>query len=116
VIAIAHALGARDKYTEGHARRVSVYSKRLARMMGLPVKEVEKTRIGACCMTSVKSDSATGFSAMKISVSERGCVRRSINILKSEWIFSKNSLFLALSSMTFIITTKALTGQAIPMA
>ena len=25
VIAIAHALGARDKYTEGHAHRVSVY-------------------------------------------------------------------------------------------
>ena len=46
VIAIAHALGARDKYTEGHAHRVSVYSERLARKMGLPEKEVEKIRIG----------------------------------------------------------------------
>ncbi|MBL7204103.1 MAG: HD domain-containing protein [Desulfobacteraceae bacterium] len=46
VIAIAHALGARDKYTEGHARRVSVYSERLARKMGLPEKEVEKIRVG----------------------------------------------------------------------
>ncbi len=46
VIAIAHALGARDKYTEGHAHRVSVYSERLARKMGLPEKEVQKIRVG----------------------------------------------------------------------
>jgi len=46
VIAIAHALGARDKYTEGHAHRVSIYSERLARKMGLPEKEVEKIRVG----------------------------------------------------------------------
>ena len=46
VIAIAHALGARDKYTEGHAHRVSAYSERLARKMGLPEKEVEKIRVG----------------------------------------------------------------------
>lgn len=46
VIAIAHALGARDTYTEGHADRVSVYSERLARKMGLPEKEVEKIRVG----------------------------------------------------------------------
>ena len=46
VIAIAHALGARDKYTEGHAHRVSVYSERLARKMGLSEKEVEKIRVG----------------------------------------------------------------------
>jgi len=46
VIAIAHALGARDKYTEGHAHRVSVYSERLARKMGLPEKELERIRVG----------------------------------------------------------------------
>ena len=46
VIAIAHALGARDTYTEGHADRVSVYSERLARKMGLPEKEVEQIRVG----------------------------------------------------------------------
>ena len=46
VIAIAHALGARDTYTEGHADRVSVYSERLARKVGLPEKEVEQIRVG----------------------------------------------------------------------
>ena len=46
VIAIANALGARDKYTEGHASRVSVYSERLARRLGLTEEAVEKIRIG----------------------------------------------------------------------
>ena len=46
VIAIAHALGARDKYTEGHVHRVSVYSERLARKMGLPETEIERIRVG----------------------------------------------------------------------
>ncbi len=46
VIAIANALGARDKYTEGHAYRVSVYSERLARRVGLTEEEVERIRIG----------------------------------------------------------------------
>jgi putative nucleotidyltransferase with HDIG domain len=46
VIATANALGARDKYTEGHAYRVSVYSERLARRLKLPEKEIEQIRIG----------------------------------------------------------------------
>lgn len=46
VIAIANALGARDRYTEGHAYRVSVYSERLARRLKLAEKEVEMIRIG----------------------------------------------------------------------
>ncbi|MBW1780809.1 MAG: HD-GYP domain-containing protein [Deltaproteobacteria bacterium] len=46
VIAIANALGARDKYTEGHAYRVSVYAQRLARRVGLTEEEVEKVRVG----------------------------------------------------------------------
>jgi len=46
VIAIAHALGARDTYSEGHADRVSVYSERFARKMGLTEKEVEQIRVG----------------------------------------------------------------------
>jgi putative nucleotidyltransferase with HDIG domain len=46
VIAIANALGARDRYTEGHASRVSVYSERLARKIGLAEEEVEQVRIG----------------------------------------------------------------------
>ncbi|MFH1627433.1 MAG: HD-GYP domain-containing protein [Pseudomonadota bacterium] len=46
VITIANALGARDKYTKGHAYRVSVYSERLARKVGLSDEEVEKIRIG----------------------------------------------------------------------
>ncbi|MBU0735332.1 MAG: HD domain-containing protein [Proteobacteria bacterium] len=47
VITIANALGARDKYTKGHAYRVSVYSERLARKVGLSDEEVEKIRIGS---------------------------------------------------------------------
>jgi putative nucleotidyltransferase with HDIG domain len=46
VIAVANALGARDRYTEGHACRVSVYSERLARRVGLAEEEVEQIRIG----------------------------------------------------------------------
>ena len=46
VITIANALGARDRYTEGHACRVSAYSERLARRLGLPEEEVEYIRIG----------------------------------------------------------------------
>ena len=46
VITIAHSLGARDPYTEGHARRVSEYSLRLARHLGLPPDEQEHVRIG----------------------------------------------------------------------
>lgn len=46
VITIANALGARDRYTEGHACRVSVYSERLARRIGLAGEEVEQIRIG----------------------------------------------------------------------
>jgi putative nucleotidyltransferase with HDIG domain len=46
VITIANALGARDRYTEGHAWRVSVYSERLARKIGLAEEEVEQVRIG----------------------------------------------------------------------
>jgi len=46
VITIANALGARDRYTEGHASRVSAYAERLARRIGLSKEEVEQVRIG----------------------------------------------------------------------
>ncbi|MDQ1334044.1 MAG: hypothetical protein QG552_994 [Thermodesulfobacteriota bacterium] len=46
VIAVANALGARDRYTEGHALRVSVYAERLARRIGLPEEDVEQIRVG----------------------------------------------------------------------
>jgi putative nucleotidyltransferase with HDIG domain len=46
VITIAHSLGARDRYSEGHARRVSRYARRLAQRLDLPVAEVESIRIG----------------------------------------------------------------------
>ncbi len=43
---IAHSLGARDKYSEGHAQRVSRYAQRLAARLKLPREEVENIRIG----------------------------------------------------------------------
>ena len=46
VITIAHSLGARDPYTEGHAKRVSEYGVRLARHLGLAAEEQEHIRIG----------------------------------------------------------------------
>ena len=46
VITIANALGARDEYTQGHAHRVSVYSERLARRVGLTGEELEHVRVG----------------------------------------------------------------------
>lgn len=46
VTTIAHSLGARDPYTEGHANRVSEYAQRIARRLSLPAEEVEHVRIG----------------------------------------------------------------------
>ncbi|HQG31334.1 MAG TPA: HD domain-containing protein [Deltaproteobacteria bacterium] len=43
---IAHNLNIRDKYSEGHALRVSVYSKRLAARLNLPKEEIENIRMG----------------------------------------------------------------------
>lgn len=42
---IAKALGARDKYTEGHAERVAAYSERLARRLGLSTKETHDIQV-----------------------------------------------------------------------
>ena len=46
LLAISQALGMRDKYTEGHGRRVSLYAERLARRLGLSEKDIENIRIG----------------------------------------------------------------------
>ena len=46
VITIAHSLGARNKYSEGHAKRVSQYAQRLALRVGLSPEETENIRIG----------------------------------------------------------------------
>jgi len=44
--AFAAALGIKDPYTQGHARRVSIYAQRLAVRMGLNPDEVENVRLG----------------------------------------------------------------------
>lgn len=41
------AVESRDPYTEGHMQRVSVYSVRIARRLGLPEDEVEDVRLSA---------------------------------------------------------------------
>lgn len=45
VLSMANALSARDVYTKGHAERVSRYSERLARHLGLSEDEAEHIRI-----------------------------------------------------------------------
>ena len=45
VTSIAHALAARDEYTEGHGERVGLYAMRLARRLELPEAEVERLGI-----------------------------------------------------------------------
>jgi putative nucleotidyltransferase with HDIG domain len=42
---VAHSLGSRDKYSEGHAERVSQYARRLASRLNLPSEEIEDIRI-----------------------------------------------------------------------
>ena len=42
---IAKALGARDKYTQGHAERVAAYAKRLARRLGLSKKDTHDIQV-----------------------------------------------------------------------
>ena len=44
VSTIAHALDARDGYTQGHSTRVSVYASQIARELGLSQEEVENIR------------------------------------------------------------------------
>ncbi len=46
VSAMAHALAARDAYTEGHAARVGDLAGRMASVMGLSEEEVETVRLG----------------------------------------------------------------------
>lgn len=46
LVAISKALGTRDKYTEGHGQRVSVYAARLATRIGLCEKDIDHVRIG----------------------------------------------------------------------
>lgn len=46
IITIAHVLGTRDKYTENHAHRVSLYAERLARRLNLPEEEIDNIKIG----------------------------------------------------------------------
>jgi putative nucleotidyltransferase with HDIG domain len=44
--AIAAALGIKDPYTQGHARRVAIYGRRLATRIGLNPAEIENIRLG----------------------------------------------------------------------
>ena len=46
VSAMAHALAARDAYTEGHAERVARLGVRIARELGMPEEDVEYVRLG----------------------------------------------------------------------
>ena len=46
VSTMAHALGARDAYTEGHAARVADVACKIARQMGLGEEEIEFVRLG----------------------------------------------------------------------
>jgi len=46
VSAMAHALAARDEYTEGHAARVGGLAGRMAALMGLNEEEAESIRLG----------------------------------------------------------------------
>ena len=44
--AIAAALGMKDPYTQGHARRVAIYARRVATRIGLNSAEVDNIRLG----------------------------------------------------------------------
>ena len=46
VSAMAHALAARDTYTEGHTARVADWACKIARQMALPREEIEFVRLG----------------------------------------------------------------------
>lgn len=46
LLAISQVLGMRDKYTEGHGRRVSLYAERLGRRLSLSGEDIENIRIG----------------------------------------------------------------------
>lgn len=46
LVAISKALGTRDKYTEGHGQRVSVYATRLATRINLPEADIDNVRLG----------------------------------------------------------------------
>jgi HD-GYP domain-containing protein (c-di-GMP phosphodiesterase class II) len=43
---MASALGLKDKYTHGHAQRVSAYAKRLAMRLDLPMRDINQITMG----------------------------------------------------------------------
>jgi len=45
--ALAEAIDAKDPYTRGHSERVATYSAAIAKEMGLPPEDVERTRLSA---------------------------------------------------------------------
>lgn len=45
-MAISKAVGVKDRYTEAHGKRVSIYSERLARRQHLPEEEIEHVKLG----------------------------------------------------------------------
>ena len=45
--ALAEAIDAKDPYTRGHSERVATYAAAIARELGLPPEEVERTRLSA---------------------------------------------------------------------
>ena len=45
--ALASAIDAKDPYTRGHSERVTRFAVEIAKLMGLPEEEIERTRLGA---------------------------------------------------------------------
>jgi putative nucleotidyltransferase with HDIG domain len=45
--ALAEAIDAKDPYTRGHSERVATYSAAIAKEMGLPAADIERTRLSA---------------------------------------------------------------------
>jgi putative nucleotidyltransferase with HDIG domain len=70
---VAQSLGARDKYSEGHVKRVSRYAQRLAAKLKLPPDEIENIRIGGLLHDIGK----VGFSD-RVFMSEEGRPKKSI--------------------------------------
>ena len=55
----------KDKYTENHSYRVSVYATKIASSLGLDAERLEDVRAAPCCTTSASSTLAARFSTRR---------------------------------------------------
>ena len=119
--AMVRALDSRDRYTAGHSAAVAVYSRDIAREIGLPEAEVTASTWRRSCTTSARSGSARSFSRRaRRSTTTSGprcdAIPRSARGSSPRWrtTATSPSWFAAITSAGTASGTPTASGHAIP--